>query len=269
MSPLHHAASVDGIAAIRFLLEKGANIELDLGENGTPLCVASRTFQSRRCAVLLLIEGAKLFCCNAKGDGYNVLHNSIAIPDVFMKGDQELSLTRTLIEAIPARIFDERHHLVNSKNLLGCTPIHMAVWCCDIKTVELLVEIGGTDLSIEDPSGRTPLMIAIFRKQYVQEDADGYAKWLKERGAANPPAKLHDQRWMKQRYDKIAEILLDAGSPVPERDEGTGEYMFLLMQAAFDAFRHTSGDNFAQKIQELFGTFECKTYRKSKYTLTD
>jgi ankyrin repeat protein len=252
MSPLHRAVEANAVQVARFLVEKGANMDLDLGENGTPLCVAANTFLSRECAVLLLENGANLYCCKANGDGYNVLHAATAYPDGALKGDQEFSLARTLFEEASARLLIEARRLMNSTDKFGHTPLHEAVHQCDIRTVELLLEIGETDLSTVGLLGQTPLMAALHRQHFGQEFADGFITWL---GIANPPPDLRNQAWMDERFRLIAEMLIEAGSPLPEKDETIGAYKFLIMHAVRTVFKHSSDADLAEKIRSLFAKF--------------
>jgi ankyrin repeat protein len=96
---LHNAAEANAIQAIEFLLECGADIDLDIDGIGTPLALAATTFSSRDAAVLLLRRGASVYCKKSGGSGYTVLHHAVERADFELRFEQQFSLVRTLLEA--------------------------------------------------------------------------------------------------------------------------------------------------------------------------
>lgn len=261
-SALHQAAMANATRSIQLLLDYGWAIDQDLGEFGTPLHMAADSFNTREAAVLLLERGANLFCCRANGEGFNVLHRAVENPDLLLQGEQQFSLSRTLIESCPERFLPVKDELLQSVDSGGRTVMEAAIIRCDAPTVQLLVELGGTDLAKEIIPGMTPLVMALqhvyFGSRFVENILGEIARRVPQAELLVFGDNLSDQAWMKQRYVRISELLVEAGSPIPAIEELTGEYELLLRYAALQiaqAIEENPDCDRHHELQEAFREF--------------
>jgi hypothetical protein len=226
MTPLHYAAKSNATAAAHYLIGKEADMDLDIGEVGTPLYVAAR-HRAKDCTLLLLDRNANPFCNKAFGPGYNVLHAAVARMDLVLQGNEDPSFVSSLLEV------SWTLQGVTSTDLRGNTPLHYAVGCLDIATVELLLKLPDNGLSVQTAGGLTPLMAALLLQHFydvpgslnIDLDVHGLVDLL---GTGN----LSDRSWLGSDASKIAQMLVAAGSPLPAKHPETGAYDFLLGCAA-------------------------------------
>jgi ankyrin repeat protein len=65
---------------------------------------------------------------------------------------------------------------VNGKNSSGCSPLHVAAFCGNLKILKLLLD-SGADINAQNNLGGTPLYCATFYRQF------GATNFLKQNGA--------------------------------------------------------------------------------------
>ncbi|TVS84483.1 hypothetical protein COM43_004760, partial [Wolbachia pipientis] len=136
---LHLAAYLSDEKAIKLLIEKGAEINIENNNGDRPLHLAA--FYGKVENVKVLIEGGANV--NAMDDGgYTALHSASL-----------MSCEKTVRELIKAG------SNVNTGNYIGRTPLHSAVFMREIGNVRAILEAGG-DVNARDHEGYTPLHIA-------------------------------------------------------------------------------------------------------------
>jgi hypothetical protein len=130
---------------------------------------------------------------------------------------------------------------VPSTDVRGNTPLHYAVYCLDIATAELLLGLSENGLCAENAAGLTPLMVALELQHFY--DVPGYLDVdvdAQDMVDLLGTGSLSDRSWLGDGADKIAQILVAAGSPLPENLQETGAYSFLLRRAASAVFSAAS-----------------------------
>ncbi|KAK0709245.1 ankyrin repeat-containing domain protein [Lasiosphaeria miniovina] len=235
MSALHSAAQENATRAIKFLLEHGWDIDRDLGKTGTALNVAASSFAMRDAAILLLERGASLFCCREQGEGFSVMHRAVQCPDVHLKGDQQFSLIRILVESCPDIFLPVMDKLVRARDeKLKQTALHLAIFHSDMPSFLTLLEFGQCDLAVQNAMGFTPLMMAEYKIHFREGQSDGLEAGLLRRGWDRSEVEkqnLRDQAWMVERWRQMVELLVEASSPTPEKLAIANEYEFLIKHA--------------------------------------
>lgn len=233
---LHRAAEKNATRAMGFLLDHGWDMDRDLGTTaGTPLNVAATSLLTRDAAILLLRRGANLFCCRRSGAGFNVLHRALQDPDVELKGDQQFSLVRILVESCADLFLPVLDKLLGARDHLLWTPLHLAVFKCDMPSVLTLLELGRCDLAAEDSRRFTPLMLALYSEHFAEARFENLEAIYARRGwglSSLAELKLGHQPWMVERWREMAGLLVKAGSPVPKTLGTTGDYEFLFVKVA-------------------------------------
>ena len=220
MSALHRAAQQNATRAMGFLLDHGWDMNRDLADTGTPLNVAAASLLTRDAAILLLKRGANLFCCRQSGAGFNVLHCALQDADVQLKGDQQFSLVRILVESCSDIILPVREKLLQGRDNAMWTPLHLAVFKCDMPSLLALLELGGCDLAAQDRMRFTPFMLTLYN-EYFSEYRFENLKAIYSRLVGDPSSvaelNIQHQPWMVERWKEMAVLLVKAGSPIPKR----------------------------------------------------
>ncbi|CAN0440291.1 unnamed protein product, partial [Ectocarpus fasciculatus] len=226
---LHSAAMGDKVGAIDVLIEAGAIINVQGGDNGaryTPLHMASKKGSSKA-ALSLVKHGADV-------------HRSGRMSSILRRVSSGLSFSgrsrRHCDNLDPARGDCRRYRLtwvygliqaivsmlrygarVDAKDDDGDTPLHAATWCSE--GIRTLVEYGA-DVEALTANGRTPLALAAT---WGCEDG---AKLLLEAGAdVNAPADYADGSAALSlanlgdcNVDDIMKVLIQHGADVNARD---------------------------------------------------
>lgn len=235
-TPLHSASFGGHLEVVRFLLQKGAEIDAVNGGGFTPLHLA--TFAGHREVVeFLLDQGANINALNEKM-GATVL---------------DLAFTRDLqggtLEIAPFLIEKGAEFDVNKKNRFGYTTLDMAIVFGHTQAAEYLIGLGA-DISSLRGDGNTPLINAIKRgrpqiaKLLIEKGADHDApdeegnppiRWAVEKGLSEIVALLlanhADVNFTENRdgrtllhiaalkgYKDLVDILLVKGSEVNAED---------------------------------------------------
>jgi HEAT repeat protein/ankyrin repeat protein len=128
----------------KYLISKGASLELTDFENRTPLIAA---IQKRNYEILeyLIENGADINFKNIKDDNKTPLHNS----------DQNA-----------AKILISKGALLNEKDNKGNTPLHYAYMNNDKALIELLIS-NGADTEIKNDTGHTPKQVRIYERPKI------------------------------------------------------------------------------------------------------
>jgi hypothetical protein len=271
ITALHKAAAFNSTRSISFLLEKGAEKDLHSEPYGTPLAFAAESFKTRDAAVLLLREKASIFCNKSEGTGYTVLHAAVTTADVSLKGEQQFSGVKILLETLPEKFFAviDGVKILNSKDKKGYTVLHYAVIAADVRTVAALLELNDVDIGAVDNNGWTPLMWAVVHARLGTASPEGATMVIRNttsnthRKSTIKPSEP-EQELLVQRYHAIFQLLLEAGSPEPEREPRTNEYNFLLSFAVRLLFRGISKPGWKRRTTAIFRNFPFASGRGPK-----
>ena len=140
MSPLHLAASIGDEHIISMLLDHGARINA-CDENGMhPIHYAVKS--GKKTVIRTLLDcGASLVECDYRKN--NVLHHACE------NGDDDLV------------VYILRHTMIiDSRNIYGQTPLHLAAINCSIKGINALIQ-AGSNLELKDSNQMTPYKLAL------------------------------------------------------------------------------------------------------------
>lgn len=168
---------------------------------------------------MLLEHGANVFCNTSDSPGYSVLHAAIEDPDLERQKEQQFSMTRTLLESCPSRFRDST--ILDSVDRLGQTALHLASYCGDKNTVDILISMGA-DTSLTNALGHTPYMAALWKGTFENV-------WKEHKESVRKlGAQVAGWDWLCRNCREIATRLAAAGSPLPPVEPVTGEYHFIL-----------------------------------------
>jgi ankyrin repeat protein len=194
-TPLHLASSKGHLEVVKFLVEKGADIEAVNGRGFTPLQLAAYG-RHREVVEFLLEKGANI-------DAKNKSNEMTALDFSLLKEIQVHKL-----DIAPFLISKGAQFDVNKKNQMGLTPLDLAIVFGYTEAVEYLMSLGA-DINYTGRGGMTPLASAISRGR------PEIAKLLLERGAdvnapdqeGNPPVYMAVEKGQAD----IVGMLLDKG----------------------------------------------------------
>ncbi|CEL02571.1 hypothetical protein ASPCAL03739 [Aspergillus calidoustus] len=224
-SVLHLAARSNATHAVTYLLDHGADIDLDIQPTGTALNVAAGNFENRDAVVLLLQRGANIFCSLHRGSMHSILH--IADSDFdSQESAQQFSLVQVLLETFPDKFVKDGGPTINAQDRYGRTALHYAAMRGHLNAVRALVALPHIEVSVKEIEGWTPLMWALHSVHFSDESL-----LLAET----------DHRSKRNRCKTICKILIDANSAVPEVEPHTGDYLFLLQWGMNRLLRLVSG----------------------------
>ncbi len=218
-------AEADTTHAVTYLLDHGADIDLDIQPTGTALNVAAGNFKGRDAVVLLLQRGANIFCSLHRGSMHSILH--IADSDFdSQESAQQFSLVQVLLETFPDKFVKDDGPTINAQDRYGRTALHYAAMRGHLNAVRALVALPHIEVSVKEIEGWTPLMWALHSVHFSDESL-----LLAET----------DHRSKRNRCKTICKILIDANSAVPEVEPHTGDYLFLLQWGMNRLLRLVSG----------------------------
>jgi ankyrin repeat protein len=182
-TPLHSASRYGAFEAARFLLDRGADMNVKDESRNTPLHLAS-IFRHDEIVDLLIQHKADVNALNVQGQ--TPLHlaslygNPESIKLLLAAGaridtrdaDGNTPLHIALLYRHPENL-DEILKVnpdIDALNTEGYTPLHLAVRrSYNAKAVELLLQ-QGADVNIPDPAGRNALLVSVGsnRKEYIR-----------------------------------------------------------------------------------------------------
>ncbi|KAI9886441.1 MAG: hypothetical protein M1823_001759 [Watsoniomyces obsoletus] len=141
-TPLHLAAYLNDIEAVRILLGRKANPDIQDREGLTPLHTALR-YGCVECANALLERGASAMACDV--DGFSALHHAALSPG-------SATLVHVLIQGgvNPNAVSNDKR-----------TPLHIAAQRDNVEVAKCLLD-HGADVDACDKNGPTPLWTGIF-----------------------------------------------------------------------------------------------------------
>jgi len=181
-TPLHSAARYGAISAARFLLDRGADLNVEDEKGNTPLHLAS-IFRHDEIVDLLIQHKADVDLFNAQGQTPLHLASLYGNPEsikLLLVGGANINI-RDAEGNTPLHIAVLYRHPENLDEILkgnpdidvtnteGYTPLHLAVQRPENeKAIELLLK-KGADMNIPDPTGRNALLVSVgsHQKAYI------------------------------------------------------------------------------------------------------
>jgi ankyrin repeat protein len=137
---------------VDFLIKRGADVNIALGNGITPLIIAS-CGTNEKIVDLLVQAGANV---NAVDDsGRNALHRAAigCQPEIIF------SLCKAGVDA-------------NARDVHGATPLHRAATFCQYANIEYLIRFGGADVNVFRNDGSSPLHLALQFPCYRKNNAN-------------------------------------------------------------------------------------------------
>ena len=148
MYPIHWAAEQGRIGAIRFLIQSGADMNVQDANGCTPLVFAAQNNQINA-VIFLWKSDADMSVTDTSGDS---AHHWAAY-----KGLSELM----------GLLYHIDPHAVNKTDNFGQSPVHLAAMRGNEDVLQFLIEECRADVSVRDRNGHTPLELAI-KKSHVK-----------------------------------------------------------------------------------------------------
>jgi hypothetical protein len=150
--------------------------------------------------------------------------------------------------------------ILNLKDKKGYTVLHYAVIAADVRTVAALLELRDVDIGAVDNNGWTPLMWAVVYARLRTASPEGATMVIRNptpntRRKRTIKISEPEQEWLVQRHHAIVKLLLEAGSPEPEREPMTNEYNFLLSFAVRLMFRGISTPGWTRRTMAIARNF--------------
>ena len=225
-TPLYLATIGNHINVVRYLIHRGANINYDTIKGRQPIHVAAG-YGNIKMIKLLISNGADMF---NRYTHYKQTPLSIALKNRRYHA-AKLLMSYGIIVNIPQpllhfaahmssvdfikAIYEKGKYNVNSKYILGRTPLHYAARHGCIDVIKFLLD-KGAGINVMDDSKETPIFGAIKHKEYET------VKYLVERGAKidvrndRNRTPLHEASW--NNHYEITEYLISQGADVNARD---------------------------------------------------
>jgi ankyrin repeat protein len=159
-APIHAAARKGHVDVLALLLEHGADVDSRSVYNQTPLNWAAVEGE--------VDAGQYLLDCGADIDARNDFH---ATPLYLAARNGHVGFVRMLLE---------QGSMIDVRDDRGRTPLHQAVEWGKIQTARLLLE-HGADVNARDDSGMTPQVIAMTRRQRVDDPGMTFSQFMTTR----------------------------------------------------------------------------------------
>ena len=150
ITPLHRAANLERLIAIRILLQHGANMEARDGRNRTPLLTAVDGLHDEATRLLLSLganPNVQLYFPGRVKNGYTPVHLAVS-----RHNDTEPLRTILAYPGVNPNIREDK----------GNTPLHNATLRDEIDKVRLLLRHPDINPNRTDEKGRSPLHLAII-----------------------------------------------------------------------------------------------------------
>jgi len=212
---LHQAASNGRAAAVKLLIERGANVLVRSNDGVTPLHDAARF--------------------EAEWDG---------------EDGEERQAERV---AVARMLLDKGADILATTNR-GLTPLHFAAYCGDMVLVQILLERGAV-VSARDSAGRSPLHMAAFKGRHqvarllLDKGGDVLDKCFD--GEACGHTLLHAAANADHANIQLFTMLVERGSDVTAQAEDGQTPLHIV--AAAEAFEHENGavDGLMARLEAL------------------
>jgi ankyrin repeat protein len=177
---------------IKFLLGTGSRILLD----GYESSVLGAAVKSNQLEILQLLHNEKNFQSAAHFATSTLyaflkacIDNNAQIINYFLKVEKIESMLdsrrNTMLHHLalnvkpfvkPLEILLQKGASVNGRNMLGCSPLHLAASSGNLEVLKLLLDFGA-DINSQNNLGATPLYFAVYYKQFA------VVEFLKQKGA--------------------------------------------------------------------------------------
>lgn len=146
-SPLHYAANSGSYEVIKFLVEKGADINRKDSDGNTPLHLACRSLGDKESILYMLDHGVNPKLKNNEGQ------------TPYMKIETDGDIGCEILEAFISR----KAATIETKNEFGLTPLVRAAQSGNLKLAKFCIS-HGADVDARDPTDqRTALILAAYK----------------------------------------------------------------------------------------------------------
>ncbi len=162
----HDEVAID---AVRFLLERGADVNARRDDLWTPLHLAVNIGELTMTRMLLDHQAD----VNSRNDDGQAPLHLLSRRETSQDEDDGFDIAKLLLE---------RGANVNEKDKDNATPLHLASYNKRLKIVRVLLD-HGANADAEIDQGETPLQIVLGSNHNAQEDGVGIARLLLEHGA--------------------------------------------------------------------------------------
>jgi len=253
-NPLYNAVYKQDINLLKFLISKGARVDIKpVNNNDSLLAIADRSVNSNEIVELLIQKGAEI----PERLGKHLLHKAtdakivkiLLSKGVYINVQDYDDLKTPLQSAIKDGRAEVVEFLIkngadfNGKDKYGATPLHYAVRYNQPDTVRLLIA-SGADVNIRDNQEKTPLYLA------EKEKKNEIVKILTEKGAKKEASSISSYDFSALvsagKLDDVREVIKKQPDIVNKKD--TSGFTPLLSAAL-----HADADLSNKTEREIFG----------------
>ncbi len=240
---LHKAARSEGIAVVKFLVDKGADVRAKNGFNGTPL---HRAAQNQHVDALEIV---KLLV--SKGADIHAKNNDDYTPFYYAAGNPNVEITKFLVE---------KGAEINANGECGTTPLHEAARNSNVEVLKYLIE-KGANVHAKDNRGAT-LLHASARNSNIE-----VVKYLIDKGIDintidnNGRTPLHEAA--RNQKVEVAKYLVEKGADIHAKDNRGGTPLCSAVMVIY----MTRISSQKGKMEQIVETFNINNVEVAKYLI--